>query len=80
MMSGALWSSRLAVILLGALAFGTAAQPALAQGRFAVALAAGPSPYDLAGTGTGTAAAALFPWTPLRGLVVEPAAPAAPSS
>lgn len=35
-------------------------------------VAAGPSPYDLSGTGTGAAGAVLLAWAPLRGLVVEP--------
>jgi hypothetical protein len=37
-----------------------------------LAIAAGPSPYDLAGTGTGGAGAAFLVWRPVRGLVVEP--------
>jgi hypothetical protein len=45
---------------------------AAAQGRLALGLAAGPSPYDLYGTGTGTSAAAFLAWRPARGLVVEP--------
>jgi hypothetical protein len=47
-------------------------RPAAAQGRLALAVAAGPSPYDLAGTGTGTSGAAFLAWRPARGLVVEP--------
>jgi hypothetical protein len=47
-------------------------RPAPAQGRLAVGIAAGPSPYDLAGTGTGTAAAGFLAWRPARGLVIEP--------
>jgi hypothetical protein len=50
----------------------TASGPAAAQGRLALGLAAGPSPYDLYGTGTGTSAAAFLTWRPARGLVVEP--------
>ena len=33
---------------------------------------AGPSPYDLSGTGTGFAAALEFNWRPTPGLVIEP--------
>jgi hypothetical protein len=47
-------------------------RPGAAQGRLALAVAAGPSPYDLAGTGTGTSGAAFLAWRPARGLVVEP--------
>jgi hypothetical protein len=46
--------------------------PAPAQGRLALGIAAGPSPYDLAGTGTGTAVAGFLAWRPARGLVIEP--------
>jgi hypothetical protein len=46
--------------------------PSFAQGRLAVEVAAGPSPYDLSGTGTGTAGGAFLAWRPARGLVVEP--------
>jgi hypothetical protein len=49
------------------------AGPLAAQGRLALGVAAGPSPYDLSGTGTGITAAALLAWRPSRGLVVEPA-------
>lgn len=47
---------------------------ALAQAgnRMALSVAAGPSPYDLSGTGTGFAAAVEFSWRPILGLVVEP--------
>jgi hypothetical protein len=45
---------------------------AIAQGRLALAVAAGPSPYDLSGTGTGTSGAAFLAWRGVRGLVVEP--------
>jgi hypothetical protein len=38
----------------------------------AIGIAAGPSPYDLSGTGTGASGAVLLAWAPLRGLVVEP--------
>ena len=61
---------RLAVLTL--LAFLSAVRPAPAQGRLALGIAAGPSPYDLAGTGTGTAIGGFLPWRPARGLVVEP--------
>jgi hypothetical protein len=47
-------------------------RPTSAQGRLALGIAAGPSPYDLAGTGTGTAAGGFLAWRPARGLVVEP--------
>jgi hypothetical protein len=43
-----------------------------AQGRLALGVAAGPSPYDLSGTGTGTAVGGFLAWRPARGLVVEP--------
>jgi hypothetical protein len=49
-----------------------AGSPAVAQGRLGLAIAAGPSPYDLSGTGTGGAGAAFLTWRPLRGLVIEP--------
>lgn len=49
-----------------------AVSPAVAQGRLGLAIAAGSSPYDLSGTGTGGAGAAFLAWRPLRGLVVEP--------
>lgn len=52
-----------------------ASHPAAAQGRLALELAAGPSPYDLSGTGTGTAGGAFLAWRPARGLVVEPGLP-----
>jgi hypothetical protein len=61
---------RFAVLTL--LALLPAARPAPAQGRLAVAIAAGPSPYDLSGTGTGAAVGGFLPWRPARGLVVEP--------
>jgi hypothetical protein len=61
---------RFAVLTL--LAFLSAVRPAPAQGRLALGVAAGPSPYDLAGTGTGTAIGGFLPWRPARGLVVEP--------
>jgi hypothetical protein len=61
---------RLAALTL--LAFLSAVRPAPAQGRLALGIAAGPSPYDLAGTGTGTAVGGFLPWRPARGLVVEP--------
>jgi hypothetical protein len=47
-------------------------RPGAAQGRLALGVAAGPSPYDLSGTGTGTSGAAFLAWRPARGLVVEP--------
>src|SRR5688572_10014236 len=50
----------------------TTSRPAAAQGRLGLAVAAGPSPYDLSGTGTGTSGAAFLTWRPARGLVVEP--------
>jgi hypothetical protein len=43
-----------------------------AQGRLALGVAAGPSPYDLSGTGTGTAVGGFLAWRPARGLLVEP--------
>ena len=49
------------------------ASPAAAQGRVALGIAAGPSPYDLSGTGTGGAGAAFLAWRPFRGLAIEPA-------
>lgn len=45
---------------------------AWAQERLDLAIAAGPSPYDLSGTGTGTSGAALLAWSPVRGLILEP--------
>jgi hypothetical protein len=63
-------ASRFAVLTL--LAFLSAVRPASAQGKLALAIAAGPSPYDLSGTGTGTAIGGFLPWRPARGLVVEP--------
>jgi len=61
---------RFAVLTL--LALLSAVRPVSAQGRLAIAIAAGPSPYDLSGTGTGTAIGGFLPWRPARGLVVEP--------
>jgi hypothetical protein len=60
-------------VALTLLALVSAVRPASAQGDLAVGIAAGPSPYDLSGTGTGTAAAGFLSWRPARGLVVEPA-------
>ncbi|HEX7336079.1 MAG TPA: hypothetical protein VF252_02630 [Gemmatimonadales bacterium] len=60
------------VLALSLLALLLAIRPGAAQGRLALGVAAGPSPYDLAGTGTGTSGAALLAWRPVRGLVVEP--------
>jgi hypothetical protein len=40
--------------------------------RIDLSLVAGPSPYDLSGTGTGLAAGLRVDWQPLRWLVVEP--------
>jgi len=47
---------------------------ALAQtgSRLTLSGLAGPSPYDLSGTGTGFAAALEFNWRPTPGLVIEP--------
>ena len=47
---------------------------ALAQtgSRLTLSGLAGPSPYDLSGTGTGFAAALEFNWRPMPGLVIEP--------
>jgi hypothetical protein len=61
---------RFAVLTL--LALLSAVRPASAQGDLAFGIAAGPSPYDLSGTGTGTAIGGFLPWRPARGLVVEP--------
>jgi hypothetical protein len=49
---------------------------ALAQtgSRMALSGLAGPSPYDLSGTGTGFAAALELTWRPMSGLVIEPGA------
>jgi hypothetical protein len=49
-------------------------RPASAQraARLDVGVAAGPSPYDLSGTGTGFAAAIRGPWEPRSWLVIEP--------
>jgi len=41
-------------------------------GDFALTLAAGPGPYDLAGTGTGLAVAARLDWSRFAPLIVEP--------
>jgi hypothetical protein len=62
---------RLALLGAGLIA---PAVPAFAQAgsRLALSVAAGPSPYDLSGTGTGFAAAAELSWRPVSGLVVEP--------
>ena len=61
---------RLAVVGAGLLAPVTA----LAQtgSRLTLSGLAGPSPYDLSGTGTGFAAALEFNWRPMPGLVIEP--------
>jgi hypothetical protein len=61
---------RLAVVCAGLLAPVTA----LAQtgSRLTLSGLAGPSPYDLSGTGTGFAAALELSWRPTRGLVIEP--------
>ena len=60
------------VLALSLLALLPAGRPGAAQGRLALGVAAGPSPYDLSGTGTGTSGAAFLAWRPARGLVVEP--------
>jgi hypothetical protein len=69
-------SIRVTVLRLGVVAAAliTPAAAALGQAgnRMALSLAAGPSPYDLSGTGTGFAAAAQFSWRPVLGLVIEP--------
>jgi len=61
---------RLAVVGAGLLA------PVTALGqtgsRLTLSGLAGPSPYDLSGTGTGFAAALEFNWRPTPGLVIEP--------
>lgn len=62
---------RLALAGIGFLAPGASAS-AQTGNRMALSLAAGPSPYDLSGTGTGFAAAAQFSWRPVVGLVIEP--------
>ncbi|MGZ8398195.1 MAG: hypothetical protein ACXWWN_04075 [Gemmatimonadales bacterium] len=61
---------QLAVVGAGLLAPVTA----LAQtgSRLTLSGLAGPSPYDLSGTGTGFAAALEFNWRPTPGLVIEP--------
>jgi hypothetical protein len=64
-------SYRVVTLMLCA-GFPAASSPALAQGRLALTLAAGPSPYDLSGTGTGTAGGAFLAWRPVHGLIVEP--------
>lgn len=58
--------------LLGSSAFSSAA--AQAPPELEASLAAGASRYDLAGTGTGLAAATGLAWRPTRGLVLEPGA------
>ncbi len=62
---------RIFVLLLLAGLLGVS-RPVSAQGRLALGVAAGPSPYDLSGTGTGTAGGVFLPWRPVHGLVVEP--------
>jgi hypothetical protein len=65
-------SSHAGWLLLAALAMpsrGAAQQPR----QVTLSLAAGPSVYDLSGTGTSFAGAALLAWEPLAALVVEPA-------
>jgi len=65
-------AAALAALVL-ALVFGGATSVARAQGHSpAVSLSAGPSPYDLAGTGTGFAMAGRLDWWLLPFLVVEP--------
>jgi hypothetical protein len=66
-----LFISTLALLLFG-LAGAVTPAGAQAGNRLALSVAAGPSPYDLSGTGTGFAGAALLPWRPLSGLVIEP--------
>jgi hypothetical protein len=63
---------RVLAVLLGAGLLAWPSEAAAAQERLDLAIAAGPSPYDLSGTGTGTAGAAFLAWSPMRGLVVEP--------
>jgi hypothetical protein len=58
------------VLCAGFLAAGT--RDAKAQDKLDLALAAGPSPYDLSGTGTGASGAVFLTWRPLSGLVLEP--------
>lgn len=61
-------------LILPAIVFAVTAtsHPARAQDRLDLELAAGPAPYDLSGTGTGTSGAAFLAWRKLRGLVIEP--------
>ena len=59
----------LITVLSGISATGPAAA---AQGRLTLELAAGPAPYDLSGTGTGTSGGAFLAWRKPRGFVIEP--------
>ena len=60
------------LVVLTSLALVSLVRLAPAQGRLALGIAAGPSPYDLSGTGTGAAVGGFLAWRPVRGLVVEP--------
>ncbi|MBA3445250.1 MAG: hypothetical protein H0T58_10435 [Gemmatimonadales bacterium] len=62
---------RLALAGIGLLPPGASAL-AQAGSHLALSVAAGPSPYDLSGTGTGFAAAMQLSWRPVSGLVIEP--------
>ena len=59
-------------LLLGAGFLALNAGAVKAQDRYDLTIGAGPAPYDLSGTGTGTAGAAFLAWSPRRGLIVEP--------
>jgi len=63
---------RVFALALGAVVMSLVDARTAAAQDLALGVAAGPSPYDLSGTGTGAAGAVLLAWSPLRGLVVEP--------
>ena len=62
----------LPLALAGAGLLAPASAPAQTGSRLTLSGLAGPSPYDLSGTGTGFAAALEFNWRPTPGLVIEP--------
>jgi hypothetical protein len=62
----------LALALVGAGLLAPVSVRAQTGSRLTLGGLAGPSPYDLSGTGTGFAAALEFNWRPTPGLVIEP--------
>jgi hypothetical protein len=66
-------SSRVVCAILLSVGICLVSHDAAAQDeRLALSVSAGPSPYDLSGTGTGVAGALALTWRPIRGLLIEP--------